>query len=416
MTGRKQELQAEIDYWNQMKADHVGNLNKQENIDTTELNWRNAELKGIEDAEIEQAIEIKLDSPDEEMVYVMDTLEIGGFKMIELAYNEEDYKQQRRAVQKFFLEQQASFDAVKKHLQDSRYEAQMAAADAQDEVIKLVGINKDLEITIFNQGNDIRDLSDKLRNASEKIAENEVTIKLQAKKLGELLENQAVPIEIKPLTADEEEAKWIEEKMGKRIKVTNMRLQFPDTFNTRDKLANNALTGELIEFKDVYYKRYEEISEEEAEQLRAEYAIKKMDLEKQFNPETLAMPATETFQEVSEPVESEEPSPDLFQGSMAEMVQGAEPEGNGQDSTDHGQALCDHAETPDRRKEQHTHFGDYIGEDRRTVNDNVTVLANVFTKSGNETLTVKDLYEFMEPWAERIIALENSPRALKESA
>lgn len=199
--------------------------------------------------------------------YIFDTLKNGDYTMAELAYSPEGYTLQCIAVQTWAIELK------------SNYERKIAEYDQ---------INEDINKRLYQANQDNADLAQKLKNATDMIAEKEVEI-------AALKANQTIPTttEIAPLTAEEQDAQWqaLNAMKNNRIKITNLRLQDESGNDTRTSVAELALTEDTITFPTIYKTRYVEITEAEAIQLRFEYAQKKADIEASKNiPELQTIP------------------------------------------------------------------------------------------------------------------------------
>jgi hypothetical protein len=195
--------------------------------------------------------------------YILDTLTTSnGTTMAELSYSPENHELVCIAVQKAFLAQQDAFNGERDMLNSA--------------IGHLEDVESALEGKVYVLSIEKDDAAQKRDNAV-RLAEE-----LQAK-----LDQQVKgAVEIAPLSAEEQEAKLINELNGKRIKVINLKPK-SDAFNEKMFTATNALTGLPFEDYLLYSKRYEEITEEQAVQLQTDYAQKKADL----NPTIVEVPA-----------------------------------------------------------------------------------------------------------------------------
>lgn len=316
--------QGQIDRLNDQKAD----LEKQLTAALTD----EAQLQNLQDR-VEEA---------KKNGYLLDTLTASnGMTMAELSYSPENHELVCIAVQKAFLSQQDAFNNKVTNLENEikLLNNDLAIAKDQEETDGIVIQQVELENT---------DLTKKLKNATDIIAEYETEIKQQAQKISALLEQQtAAAIPVAQLSAEELENNLINEINGKQIKVYNVRPKDENAVTNIMFIANNAITG--AEFEDYYLylckidedkpKRYKEIKEADAMQLRADFENKKAEINANIpsliQPELtpLVMPEISASTEVHPTTPEENTNTDVHSGgtqtaegntTVHELVQQAE--------------------------------------------------------------------------------------------
>lgn len=204
--------------------------------------------------------------------YIMDGLRSGQYTMAELAHTPEDYILQATAVQLWAIEQEKKYEEGLKLANNLVLIAQNELLLADEKNISLSKEN--YQICIENG-----DLLKKLKNATDIIEELQVA------------QGDVIIPEVAPLTAEEQDAQWKADnaKTNNRIKVSRIRNADETGIDTRKSIVTIALTGEEVTTETIYLKgRYIEISAVEAEQLRADYANKKAEIEQSIP--TLATP------------------------------------------------------------------------------------------------------------------------------
>lgn len=240
-----------------------------------------------------QEKEIQLDiqvAEAKETGYILDTLTTSdGREMAELSYSPENHELVAIAVQRLFLSQQNAFSTELKDIFD-KWQREKKNAD-------------ELGVDNYQLRLDNGELQKQLKNATDIIAEKEEEIKRLQEQ-----QKQTQAVEVAPLSAEEQEAKLINDLNGKRIKIINMRPK-SDDFNNKMFIATNAITGEEFEDYLLYSKRYEVITLEDAAQLQAEYRAQKQAIAKlsEVPPLPVSEPAItmeESFQTEGEGADS----------------------------------------------------------------------------------------------------------------
>lgn len=203
--------------------------------------------------------------------YILDKIEIDGLPAIAFSHTPENHELLAIAVQKWALEQQDAFNKTISNMEYELTQERILNNDLTSDVEKLERDNSQLALEL-KYAELSRD------NAAKIIAEKDEEIKrLQDK------QNNAEAVPVAALSEEEKEKNLMVEVMGKQIKVVNVEPINPDAFTNKMFKATNAVTGAYVEDYYIYLsligenkpKRYEEVKEEVAEQLRTEYANKK---------------------------------------------------------------------------------------------------------------------------------------------